>query len=157
VYTVAPSINDINRVHTTSAPSAAMPESAMAKYTARVPTTGSGGAAGFIVVYRSRRATRQHPGHARDHDVDRHSHECCRGKIVHAKQIETGEQAPEYSAGDVAAIEETEPRHTRGRRFNPAGDGGKCRTHEHRGNQQAHGAEKAAQQNANEPDDEMDA
>ena len=67
----------------------------------------------------------------RDGDVGRDGH------VVHAQQVETGQQAADDGAADVAAVEVAEPGHAARRRLHPARDGGQRRAHQERRRQQA--------------------
>ena len=71
--------------------------------------------------------------------------------VVHAKQIETREEASRDRAGQVAAIEETEPRHAVGRRLDAARDDGERASHQQRRRQQADARHERAQNEAGHP------
>ncbi len=90
----------------------------------------------------------QPPRNGRHGQVHRDGDPRGRGHVVHAKEIETREQAAEHRADDVAAIEEPEPAHPFRRRLRPARDGGQRRPHQDRGRKEEHGAGESPQQEA---------
>ena len=71
-----------------------------------------------------------------------------RGHVVDAQQVEAGQQAAEHGPGDVAAVEEAQPRHALGAGLDPARDRRQRRAHQQRGRQQAHPGHGPAQQDA---------
>ena len=71
-----------------------------------------------------------------------------RGGVEDAQQIEAGEQAADDAAGDVAAVEETEPRHAFRRRGHPARDRRQRRAHQQRRRQEADAGSDRAQDDA---------
>ena len=71
-----------------------------------------------------------------------------RGHVVDAQQVEAGQQAAEHGPGDVAAVEEAQPRHPLGAGLDPARDRRQRRAHQQRGRQQAHPGHGPAQQDA---------
>ena len=154
VYVVAPSSSDSRRVHTASAASAVAPDSAIVdvdRPRARRESTERG----LRIVVR-RVVSRARGGVAlasarlrqRDGEVDRHGDVRRIRHVVHAQQIEAGEQTAEHRAGDVAAVEEAEPRDAFRRRLHPARDRRQRRAHEQRRRQQAERAEQAAEEHA---------
>ena len=151
VYVVAPSSSDSRRVQTTSAASAVAPESAIvdvdrprARRNERA-AADIGRRARHPLGRRSDGVTRASARlRQRDDDIDRDGDVRRVRHVVHAQQIEAGEQAAEHRAGDVAAVEEAEPRHAFGRRLDPARDRRQRRAHEERRRQQAERAEQTA-------------
>ena len=84
----------------------------------------------------------------RDCGVDRD-----RGKrrdvhVVDAQQIEACDEAADDAAGDVAAVEKSEPRHPFGRRLHPARDRRQRGAHQHRRRQQADAGDDGAHEDA---------
>ena len=79
--------------------------------------------------------------------VDRRGHVGRDRHVVDAQQIESGEQAAEHGAGDVAGVENAEPGNAARRRFEPARDRGQRRAHQHGRRQQQRAADQAAQEN----------
>ena len=65
-----------------------------------------------------------------------------------AQQVEAGQQAAEHGPGDVAAVEEAQPRHPLRAGLDPARDRRQRRAHQQRGRQQAHPGHGPAQQDA---------
>jgi hypothetical protein len=118
-----------------------MPDKAMVTYTRLVPGRA--------------RAVRRHPrqcerGRGND-DVDRDGDESRGGEVVHAKQVESGEQAAEHGARRVPSVEETEPRDAARCRLDPSRDRGERRSHHQCRRQQHHRAHDAAQQQPGKP------
>ena len=150
VYTVPPSISESRRVQTTSAPSADIPERAIARYTAQAPAARPAlsvrrGVGRHLVPGRGGRQGQGDRGHGHiegDGDVGG------RGHVVDAQQVEAGQQAAEHGPGDVAAVEEAQPRHPLRAGLDPARDRRQRRAHQQRGRQQAHPGHGPAQQDA---------
>ena len=84
----------------------------------------------------------------RDEDVQRHGREGRDQHVVHAQQVEAGRETSQHRAGDIAAVEESEPRHAFRRGLHPSGHGRQRRAHQQRRRQQADGGGKPAQQDA---------
>ena len=121
------------RVQTTSAPRADRPDSPIATYTIRRRTPaparrGSDSLTRRPALHSRRRASAS--ASTADRDVDRHGDVRRDRHVVNAQQVESGEQAAEHRAGDVAAVEEPEPGNAARRRLDPARDGGQRRAHQ---------------------------
>ncbi len=71
-----------------------------------------------------------------------------RGDVVDAQEIEASQQAAEHGPGDVAAVEEAQPRNPLGVALDPARDRRQRRAQKQRGRQQAHPGHNPAQQDA---------
>ncbi len=82
-----------------------------------------------------------------DHAVDRRRRVGRDRHVVDAQQIESGEQAAEHGAGDVAGIENSEPGNAARRRFKKTRDRRQRRAHEHGRRHQQRAAYQAAQEN----------
>ena len=67
-----------------------------------------------------------------------------------AQQVEAGQQAADHGPGDVAAVEEAQPRHPLGAGLDPARDRRQRRAHQQRGRQQAHPGHGPAHQDAHQ-------
>ena len=91
-----------------------------------------------------RRAPRQPQSGQRDahvqagRDIGRNRH------VVHAQEVETGEQAAEHRPADVAGIEDAEPRYACRRAPHPPRDGRQRGAHQQRRQQQAGRRDEAA-------------
>jgi len=83
-----------------------------------------------------------------DRDIQRRRNTSGRCHVVHAQQIETGQQAAEDRARNIASVKEPQPGHAPRRCFQPARHRRQRRPHEQRRRQQADGAYQAPQQNA---------
>ena len=70
--------------------------------------------------------------------------------VVHAQQVEAGEQAAEHGARGVAPVEEAEPRHALRRGLDPARHGRQRGAHEQGRRQQADRRGQAAHQHAHD-------
>ena len=64
--------------------------------------------------------------------------------IEDAEQVEARQQAAEHGSSDIAAVKESQPRHTLRRRLHPAGDRGQGRAHQEGWRQQADRRDDAA-------------
>ena len=72
-------------------------------------------------------------------DISRKSH------VVDAQQVESGQDAARHRAGDIGAIEQSQPGNSPRRGFHPARDGGKRGAHQERRRKQADRGNRAAQ------------
>ncbi len=97
------------------------------------------------------RAPRKQERDRRHSRIDRDRHVGSGRHVIYAQQVETGEQTAEHCARDVAAVEESKPRHALRRRLHPARNRRQGRAHEHRWRQEAHCAQHRAEQNRPEP------
>ena len=84
----------------------------------------------------------------RHDDVQSHRGVGCGWHVIERQEEEPGHEAAGNGACEIASIEETQPRHTLRRGFDPAGDGRKRRSHEERRRQQANAGDHRSQDDA---------